>query len=133
MKKLKIVSEVGKKGEDLAAMFLMKQGFEIVCRNYLKKWGEIDIVARKKEKLYFVEVKSVSCKTLPIVSHETGDYHRPEDNVHPLKLKKMGRVIESYLSEETEGNIPWQIDVITVHLSRDQQMARVERISNIVL
>lgn len=63
--------KTGDLGEDIAAMFLMKQGFCIVERNYLRKWGEIDIIAKKAERLYFVEVKTVSCGAQKDVSHET--------------------------------------------------------------
>ena len=48
----------------------MKRGFKIIERNYLKKWGEIDIVAVKNRKYYFVEVKTVSRENLESVTHE---------------------------------------------------------------
>jgi Holliday junction resolvase-like predicted endonuclease len=63
--------KTGDLGEDIAAMFLVKQGFRITERNYLRKWGEIDIIAKKEGKLYFVEVKTVSCGTSSRVPHET--------------------------------------------------------------
>lgn len=50
--------EFGKWGEDQACRFLVRQGFEIVERNYHATVGEIDIVARKGDDFYFVEVKS---------------------------------------------------------------------------
>ena len=43
--------KIGKIGEDIAAKFLMKHGFSVLDRNYTKKWGEIDIIAQKEEKL----------------------------------------------------------------------------------
>ena len=52
--------KIGEIGENIAVKFLMKHGFSVIDRNYTKKWGEIDIIAKKSEKLYFVEVKSVS-------------------------------------------------------------------------
>ena len=62
-------------GEDLAETFLMKRGFSIVERNYNRKWGEIDIVARetfKNTNTYrFIEVKTVSCENVVHISHET--------------------------------------------------------------
>lgn len=61
----------GDLGEDITAMFLVKHGFSIVERNYLRKWGEIDIIAQKGEILHFVEVKTVSCGTRGSVPHET--------------------------------------------------------------
>ena len=77
---------VGKIGEDIVCRFLMKQDFQIIERNYWKKWGEIDIIAKKSNILHFVEVKTVSYKNLENVIYET-DKHRPEENVHPWKLK----------------------------------------------
>ena len=55
--------KTGNLGEDLACRFLMKHEFNISERNYLKKCGEIDIIADKGSKIHFIEVKSVSCET----------------------------------------------------------------------
>lgn len=109
----------------------MKRGFEIVERNYLRKWGEIDIIAQKGHKLHFIEVKTVSH---PHVPHETGDLdqYRPEDNIHPWKLRRLSRVIQTYLlgvSCETD----WQFDVITVYLNHRTRLARVEYLEDIIL
>ena len=40
---------IGEIGEELAALFHMKQGFTILERNYTQKWGEIDIIAKKRK------------------------------------------------------------------------------------
>lgn len=48
---------VGNEGEDLIANYLEKQGFTIEERNYRKRGGEIDIIARNKDLIVFVEVK----------------------------------------------------------------------------
>lgn len=48
---------LGKKGEQLVAFHLKKQGFTILATNYQKKMGEIDIIAQKDELMVFVEVK----------------------------------------------------------------------------
>src|SRR3989344_5563593 len=89
--------KTGEIGENIAVKFLVKQGFLIRERNYTKKWGEIDIIAEKNEKLFFVEVKSVSRETLADVSHEALDQYHPEDNMHPWKLKRLARTIQTYL------------------------------------
>jgi Holliday junction resolvase-like predicted endonuclease len=63
--------KIGNLGEDIAAMFLMKQGFSVLERNHLRKWGEIDIVAKNGGTLHFVEVKTVSYGTQNTVPRET--------------------------------------------------------------
>ncbi len=50
--------EKGKKAEDLAASYLHSKGFKIPERNFKTSFGEIDIIAKKKLTLVFVEVKS---------------------------------------------------------------------------
>ncbi|NPA40572.1 MAG: YraN family protein [Thermodesulfobacteria bacterium] len=50
----------GYDAEEIAVKFLKKKGYKILKRNYFTKVGEIDIIARKKKLLVFVEVKSVT-------------------------------------------------------------------------
>lgn len=52
--------EKGRYGEDLAAAYLLKEGYRICERNWRRKTGEIDLIAEKKGVLVFVEVKSRS-------------------------------------------------------------------------
>jgi len=47
---------IGRLGEDIATGYLKNRGFHIITRNYRKKWGEIDIIAKKDNVLHFVEV-----------------------------------------------------------------------------
>ena len=49
--------QIGDTGEGVACKYLEQRGYAVVERNYLKPWGEIDIVAQKANKLYFIEVK----------------------------------------------------------------------------
>jgi putative endonuclease len=134
MAKYSINRQFGNIGEKLACQFLMKRGHKILLQNYLKPWGEIDIISTKAEKYHFIEVKSVSSEILENVIHETPqirDSFRPEENVHPQKLKKLYRTIESYLMENELEN-EWQLDVITVKIDKGTKKARIELIENIV-
>jgi Holliday junction resolvase-like predicted endonuclease len=139
---------IGEIGEKTACKFLVKQGFEIVERNYRKKWGEIDIIAEKEEILHFVEVKTVSRENLkegrgefspetPDLARNKGkndqsnnqnnDCFRPEDNIHPWKLKRLGRAIQSYLGEKAVSESKkWQFDAITVLLNIKDKLAKVK-------
>lgn len=51
-------NEFGKWGEDVAANYLLQHGFEILARNWRHEHKEIDIIAQRDGKLYFVEVKT---------------------------------------------------------------------------
>jgi putative endonuclease len=53
-------SKIGKEAEKIVKNFLENQGFEIVSESYwIKRFGEIDLIAKKKNEYYFVEVKSL--------------------------------------------------------------------------
>jgi putative endonuclease len=122
---------LGDIGENIACDFLKNRGFEIVERNYLRKWGEIDIIANKGGKLYFVEVKTVTHATsAPRLS--SGQGYRPEDNMHPWKLKRLARTIQTYLLHK-KLDCDWQLDLITVQMDMATRRARVELIENIVI
>lgn len=126
--------KTGEIGENLAVKFLMKRGFLIKDRNYTKKWGELDIVAEKSSKLYFIEVKSVSKPDLNIVTRETLDQYHPEDNMHPWKLKRMSRTIQTYLlSKKIPDEIEWQVDLIVVFLDIKNKKARIKVVNDIIL
>jgi putative endonuclease len=130
-------NKVGAWGEDIAAVYLKRKGFTIIDTNYLKKWGEIDIVSRETSKnkdiIHFVEVKTVSYETRNelerAVSYGTW---RPEENVHPKKLKRLYRTIESWLLENND-NSNWQIDIVSVRIVPRERYAIVKFIPNIIV
>jgi len=134
--------KTGNLGEDLACRFLMKHGFDIIERNYLKKCGEIDIIAEKESKLHFIEVKSVSREIQSNISdqleqaiNDDNDVFRPEDNIHPWKLQRLARTIQVYLAEKniSENETNWQFDVITVCIDKKRLISRVNLLENIIL
>ena len=125
--------KIGELGENVACKFLMKHGFTVLERNYTKKWGEIDIIAQKGEKIYFTEVKSVSFVTLPDFSSDNPFTKRPEENMHPWKLKRLSRTIQTYLIHKRIGNTPWQFDVLLVYLDLKNRTARIKTLENIIL
>lgn len=125
--------KIGDFGEDVAVRFLMKQGYDIMDRNYLKPYGELDIVALKQEKIYFIEVKTVTKAPLRHVIHETSDNYRPEDNVHAYKLKRLSNVIQAYVLEKRIGDKAWQFNVITVYLVKEERKAYINMLEDIIL
>jgi len=129
--------KLGDIGENIACDFLGRRGFEIIERNYLRKWGEIDIVAKKSNIIHFVEVKSARLPTSEAVgssgqvSRVTDDY-RPEDNMHPWKLKRLSRAMQTYLLDR-KLDCDWQLDLVTVKMDQQNRKARVELIENIII
>lgn len=125
--------KLGDIGENIACSFLEKRGFEIIERNYLRKWGEIDMVGKKSGIIRFIEVKSVSVSRVTSAPqlHSEQSY-RPEDNMHPWKLKRLARAIQTYLLEK-KLDCDWQLDLVTVKIDEVNRKARVELIENIVI
>lgn len=112
---------LGDIGENVACMFLMKRGYEILDRNYLRKWGELDIVAKGGSIIHFVEVKSVS----------SGTQIRAEENMHPHKLKRLHRAIQTYLMEK-KLDLDWQLDLVVVKINGKDHTAKAEMLENII-
>jgi putative endonuclease len=123
-------NKVGATGELIARKWLINNGFSIIADNYQKKWGEIDIIAKKQGIVHFVEVKAVSYETKAELQRRRYGW-RPEDNVHPHKLLKMQRTISTWLIDNPEVE-EWQIDVIAVRLVAAERYATVVYIENVI-
>lgn len=127
--------KIGQLGENIATRFLVKRGFKILERNYTKPWGELDIIAKKSNKLYFIEVKSVTrniqkcCYTNNIV-----DNYRPEDNMHPWKIKRLKRTIQTYLaSHNLNEDIDFQTDLFLVFIDPKNKKSKIKLVKDIIL
>lgn len=106
--------KLGDKGEDFFVKHLVKHNYKILDRNYLKKWGEIDVVAKKDNIFHFFEVKTVRRK---LYGKENLGFHDPEENVHKWKRQRLARTIETYLAEKRiSEDAEWQADVAAVFL-----------------
>ncbi|MFI5164476.1 MAG: YraN family protein [Bacteroidia bacterium] len=133
MQKLTEKRKTGNLGEEIACRYIGSKGYEIIEQNYLKKFGEIDIIARKEGIIHFIEVKSVSRENIIKVSDETNDY-KPEDNVHPWKLQRLARTMQVYLSERgVSPETNWQFDVITVQIDKKALKTMVFMLENVIL
>lgn len=124
--------QFGNLGEQAVAHHLKKKGFELIEQNYLRKWGEIDLIVRKEGKVHFIEVKTVSREK---GGGDGGGISRgtwrPEENVHEHKLKKLHRAIETWLLD-TGWEGEWQIDIAAVTLDPDLKTGTVKFIEDIV-
>ena len=124
---------VGRQGELVCAQLLKRKGFTILQMNYLQKWGEIDIIVQKDNRVHFVEVKTVSYGTKQdLEAAIRSRVWRPEENVHAYKLQKLARAVQSWLTEHTWSG-DWQIDVAAVRIVPRETYARINMIENIVI
>ena len=91
---------LGASGEQQAAEFLKEKGYKILETNFSNKIGEIDIIAKDKEFVVFVEVKARSSKAFGL----------PSEAVNFHKQQKIRQVALSYLkSNKMLGKIQWNI------------------------
>jgi len=127
-------NEIGAKGEEIATKWLGNKGFFVIDKNYKRKWGELDIIVQKDRIVHFVEVKTVSKKSYGGRFEQEVNNYRPEDNMHPWKLQRLRRALQTYLLEKYKANEPkWQFDLICVFLDMDKRVAKVKFIENLIL
>lgn len=96
---------LGKTGEDVATQYLVQKGYKIVERNFYCRQGEIDIIAKDKKEMVFIEVKTRTNQT----------YGRPIDAITTYKQKHLIKSVEYYIFKHKLENTPVRIDAIEVY------------------
>ncbi len=110
--------KLGNAGEDLACRYLERNGYEIIERNKsYPKICEIDIIAKRKEKLVFIEVKT----------RTTNNFGIPSEAVDKRKISRIKK--GAFLFIEEYGKIPFQIDVISITIKPE---IKIEHFRNVV-
>jgi putative endonuclease len=122
--------DIGNLGEKVAAEYLRRRGMRIVGRNIARKTGEIDIIARQRETLHFVEVKSILCVQFPDDAAQE-DAYDPTANLHEAKIRRVARTSEWYVAN-TQWEGEWQLDAVLVWLRKRDGMARVRYLPQIL-
>lgn len=98
--------ELGKKGEEIALRFLKKRGYRIIERNYVCKMGEMDIIAKEKDTLVFVEVKARTSTT----------FGPPQLAVNSSKQRQLSKVALNFLKEKQIEDMKARFDVVAILL-----------------
>jgi putative endonuclease len=96
-------NDLGKKAEDLAADFLLKNGYKILIRNFRFQKAEIDIIAEKDNLIIITEVKARS----------TDAFMLPQEAVNKRKISLIVSAANHYL-EEFNKNLEVRFDIISV-------------------
>jgi putative endonuclease len=107
--------QFGTKSESLAAWYLKKNGYKIIEQNYRTPLGEIDIIAKEKRTIVFVEVKS----------RRSIRYGNPKWAVTPQKQRKISMVALQYLKSTRQMDNRARFDVVAVISNRDQPQIEI--------
>ncbi|MFB1040874.1 MAG: YraN family protein [Polaribacter sp.] len=109
-------NELGKKGEKLAIDFLIKNGYQILEKNYRYLKAEVDIIAQKENILAVVEVKTRS----------TDYFGDPQDFVNPKKIKLLLSAIDYYVIEK-DLDVEVRFDIIAIiHKNNNTKIEHLE-------
>lgn len=98
---------IGKIGEELATKYLQENDYIILARNFSCRQGEIDIIAKLKNEIVFVEVKTrTNCK-----------YGKPAEAVNSIKQKHIRKTAEYFMLKNNISNNNFiRLDVIEVYI-----------------
>lgn len=97
----------GKWGEELAATYLREKGYQIVFQNFYSKYGELDIVAKKRNLLVFIEVKT----------RTQNCFGTPAEAVDARKRKHMTYAANFFMHRFGFQNVDMRFDVIEINLN----------------
>jgi len=104
---LQSTTTIGRKGEDIAASWLSEHGYAIITRNYRRRFGEVDIIARQGEYLVFIEVKTRSSR----------QFGTPLDALTVKKQQQLTLIARDYLVRHKIADTLCRFDVLAVTLS----------------
>ena len=94
----------GRKGEGLALAFLKKQGYKIIEKNYRTKFGEVDVIAKDKSCICFIEVRSMN----------TEKFGGPEYTVDKKKQNHIAKMALLYIKRYGLENKQGRFDVVCI-------------------
>ena len=109
--------KTGAWGEEMAALYLEKQGFQILARNFRCRAGEVDLIARESGTLVFVEVKT----------RRTAAYGLPCEAVTVEKQRHIQKVIRFYVMKNRLEAADLRIDVVEILFCKDTPCVRHTR------
>lgn len=108
----------GRLGEEAAASYLRRKGYQILARNWLTRWGELDIVAQENRDLVFVEVRSTRGLR----------YGYGFQSVDFKKQQKVRRLALQYLKLHHLENCSIRFDVISVLINHENEVIQIDHI-----
>jgi len=102
---------LGKKGEEIALKYLKKKGYKILATNYRCPLGEIDIIAKYKKVIAFIEVKTRRSSTFGL----------PQESVNQRKQYQLSKVSLYFLKRYRLTKTKARFDVVSVLIDNDSE------------
>ncbi|MFH0952400.1 MAG: YraN family protein [Patescibacteria group bacterium] len=106
----KPANKLGQQGEDAVRAMLTKRDFIILDTNYHTRFGELDIVARQKDRLYFIEVKT----------RRSQRYGSGPAALTDQKQDRLRQSANLYRQAKKLTDLPYQFDLVTIEKERDK-------------
>lgn len=110
---------LARKGEDIACKYLQNKSYQIIDRNFRNRNGEIDIIAKDKNTLVFVEVKTRISKS----------YGKPEEAVTKWKLQLIVKCAKYY--KLLNPNTPELLRVDLVAIDMEDTPCTITHLENL--
>lgn len=95
---------IGDRGEELAVKYLKNHKFKVLERNYLTRYGEVDIIANDRGTIAFIEVKS----------RKAGAAVNPLYAVNRRKQMQIIKAAQDYIIKKKIKRTMFRFDVVTV-------------------
>lgn len=111
---------IGYLGEAIAKRYLQKRGYRVVKQNYKTKYAEIDLIARDKKTLVFVEVRTKAGER----------FGSPEDSLNAKKINKLIKNAAAYMAQEVYLK-NYRIDAVCIVLNEKEKIKRITHYRNI--
>lgn len=114
---------VGAVGEDIAMNFLKNKGFKIIARNFSTRYGEIDLIAQKENKLHFIEVKT----------RTSDNKGKPYEAINKRKVFHLKSAIQIYLLKNKNKDCKLSLDAISIWLGQGDSIKELLHFENVEL
>lgn len=112
----KIKQRIGQKGEKIARQFLLQLGYKIIARNFLCRFGEIDIIAKHERTIVFIEVKTRSSDIFGL----------PQEAIRKDKIKHLRRCAQFYIKNYADPEENFRFDAVSIVLSHPPQIELIK-------
>lgn len=114
--------KLGLWGENLATKWLGEKGYKIIARHFTCREGEIDIIAKDKDQIVFIEVKTRTNQKFGL----------GEDAFNRSKQEKFVKTLWHWLEENNLQNADFRIDILTLRIDRDLKKLKIKHFKNIL-